>query len=352
MDHLFFTMAMVTTLLNIKVEKRIEPEELPKRLATLLVSPAKNAYQFDLPVKKKGNTGGSTKKPVPFQEGKVGVPSRDPIRVNSPNLSGKDSGQGRGKRASGKSGQRGTKSSTVKAPPQRLAKRPSGKRSSLQVKTKDIGSTTSGNVDLFSGLKRDFQKLVGSASGNLGVKASRIKNLGGFDSEGKDGLALSGDGIGGGSSTPGLEGLAEESGPGIGRVGTGRGAIGKGEGLSAGRPKVVLRTGEGEEAIILGSLDPRLIKSAIESKKDQFRLCYEKEINAQSPDLAGSVLTSFVIGPTGRVVQSGLVSSTLKNANTERCILKVIRTIQFPRPKGGGIVEVKYPFKFRPIGTR
>jgi hypothetical protein len=40
----------------------------------------------------------------------------------------------------------------------------------------------------------------------------------------------------------------------------------------------------------------------------------------------------------------------MKNANVEGCILAVIRRIDFPVPKGGGTVQVRYPFKFQPTG--
>ena len=32
------------------------------------------------------------------------------------------------------------------------------------------------------------------------------------------------------------------------------------------------------------------------------------------------------------------------------CVADVIRGIEFPKPKGGGGVQVNYPFTFRPAG--
>jgi hypothetical protein len=31
-------------------------------------------------------------------------------------------------------------------------------------------------------------------------------------------------------------------------------------------------------------------------------------------------------------------------------VADVIQGIQFPKPKGGGLVQVRYPFTFRPTG--
>jgi hypothetical protein len=32
------------------------------------------------------------------------------------------------------------------------------------------------------------------------------------------------------------------------------------------------------------------------------------------------------------------------------CVAGVIKSIEFPKPKGGGGVQVNYPFTFRPTG--
>jgi TonB family protein len=62
------------------------------------------------------------------------------------------------------------------------------------------------------------------------------------------------------------------------------------------------------------------------------------------------VLPLFVIGSSGRVSRAAVKESSLHNANVERCVLQVIKRIQFPEPAGGGTVEVTYPFKFRSLG--
>jgi len=48
----------------------------------------------------------------------------------------------------------------------------------------------------------------------------------------------------------------------------------------------------------------------------------------------------------GRVVPASVVqASTLGDKPTEDCIASAVRTWQFPKPKGGGLVIVAYPFK-------
>ena len=98
--------------------------------------------------------------------------------------------------------------------------------------------------------------------------------------------------------------------------------------------------------------DADAIEAALLAHRDEFRLCYEREINAEHPALAGRVGTTFVIGSSGRVTEAGIESTTLKNANVERCVVQVIKRIDFPMPRGGGVVQVTYPFKYSPAGTK
>jgi len=129
-------------------------------------------------------------------------------------------------------------------------------------------------------------------------------------------------------------------------VGTGAGAVGNGAGLVGGKTRIDIRSGGPEETVVMGALDYDAINAAILAHKDEFRLCYEREINAEHPNLAGRVGTNFVIGASGRVSTAAVLSSSLKNANTEQCILEVIKRIDFPKPRGGGEVSVNYPFRY------
>jgi len=76
------------------------------------------------------------------------------------------------------------------------------------------------------------------------------------------------------------------------------------------------------------------------------RYCYEKQL-IKDPGLAGKVVVKFIISPNGRVQQAKVKSSTLKNKTIEKCLTHVVRRWRFPKPKGGGIVVVNYPFVFK-----
>jgi outer membrane biosynthesis protein TonB len=56
----------------------------------------------------------------------------------------------------------------------------------------------------------------------------------------------------------------------------------------------------------------------------------------------------FVISRDGSVSGAQVKSSTLNDPALESCVGDVFMSMQFPKPKGGGIVIVSYPFVFAP----
>ena len=54
----------------------------------------------------------------------------------------------------------------------------------------------------------------------------------------------------------------------------------------------------------------------------------------------------FTIDPTGSVAEASVRETSINDENVEQCAVKVMRSLKFPQPKGGGIVVVTYPFVF------
>jgi hypothetical protein len=98
--------------------------------------------------------------------------------------------------------------------------------------------------------------------------------------------------------------------------------------------------------VILGSLDPEIIRRIVRSHSAQIKYCYEKELT-RTPGLHGKIVMKWVIRGDGTVRQSATATTTLDNANVENCLAAKIKTWTFPSPKGGGIVVVNYPFVFK-----
>jgi len=94
-----------------------------------------------------------------------------------------------------------------------------------------------------------------------------------------------------------------------------------------------------------GSLDKKVVGAIIGSHLPAVRACYEAERPA-NPDLKGRIACQFTIAATGRVITSTLQSSTMKNSKVEDCVCREMRNWEFPKPAGGGIIIVSYPFNF------
>ena len=100
---------------------------------------------------------------------------------------------------------------------------------------------------------------------------------------------------------------------------------------------------------ILGSLDPEIVRHVVREHAGQLRSCYESELT-RTPGISGKVIMKWLINGDGRVMQAQVAETQMKNANVEDCLATRIKTWSFPKPKGGGIVVVTYPFVFQQPG--
>jgi TonB family protein len=66
--------------------------------------------------------------------------------------------------------------------------------------------------------------------------------------------------------------------------------------------------------------------------------------------MKGKVAVKFVITATGSVQTAKVDMSNLNNSAVEECVVVRVRSWEFPKPKGGGIVVVTYPFVFTAAG--
>ncbi|GEJ55925.1 adventurous gliding motility protein GltG [Anaeromyxobacter diazotrophicus] len=169
------------------------------------------------------------------------------------------------------------------------------------------------------------------------------------DSRGVGGLGLKGTGTGGGGAGETI---------GIGAVGTkgrggGLGGYGSGVGgLGAKRDRdVAIATGETK---VLGAIDPELIRKVIRDHADQVRYCYEQQLTL-NPKLGGKVAIKWQINADGRASATLLDPSVPIDSDGLRtvgeCIMSRIRTWEFPKPKGGGMAIVTYPWILRSSGS-
>ncbi len=190
-------------------------------------------------------------------------------------------------------------------------------------------STIFGHQGLGGELKSAMGNMFGAAAGDAG---------------GFGGLGLRGSGSGGGGvgDTVGIGGIGTK-----GRGG-GTGGYGSGVGVLGGKKDVDIGI-TSSEPMVLGSLDKELIRKVIHANRGQIRYCYESQLN-RFPKLNGKVAIKFIISPSGSVSTSSVAQTTVGNAELEACVAGRVRTWMFPKPKGGGVVIVTYPFIFAQSG--
>jgi outer membrane biosynthesis protein TonB len=136
----------------------------------------------------------------------------------------------------------------------------------------------------------------------------------------------------------------------LGTKGSGLGGSGYGRGAGYYGKKGGGVPGVGTaDPIILGALDKSIIDRIVKQNLPQIRYCYQKELN-KNPKLFGKLVVKFVIAKDGSVSSASTKASTLKNPIVEQCVNARFRRMRFPKPKGGGIVIVSYPFVFNSQG--
>jgi TonB family protein len=167
---------------------------------------------------------------------------------------------------------------------------------------------------------------------------------------GPGGLGQVGTGRGGG-------GTGEET-LGLGKLGTmGKFGDGPGEGLRYGANKGGLLARRKPitpdvfigDSSVRGSLDKEIIRRIVRRNINQVRYCYQQGLTAR-PSLEGRAVVQFTIAPTGQVLASVLQSSTLNAVAVESCVVNAVKRWEFPKPNGGGLVIVSYPFQFNRPG--
>jgi TonB family protein len=190
-------------------------------------------------------------------------------------------------------------------------------------------STIFGKAGLGGELKSAMGNMFGATAG---------------DSGGIGGLGIKGSGGGGGGTgdTIGIGGIGTKGrGGGTSNYGSGAGVLGGKQSVDVGITS--------SEPVVMGSLDKELIRQVIQRNRGQIRFCYESQLT-KYPKLSGKVAVKFVIGGEGNVLSSNVAQSTAGNAELETCVAGRVRTWLFPKPKGGGVVVVTYPFIFKASG--
>ncbi len=116
------------------------------------------------------------------------------------------------------------------------------------------------------------------------------------------------------------------------------------EGLSS--KKTIYTAGIPSDTVVLGSMDPDVIRRILLDHLPQFRYCYQKELEKAGAELSGVIKLDFTIGASGHVAGAGAEGASGLPSDVKKCVVGVLKGITFPEPMGGGTVEVKQPMNF------
>jgi len=234
----------------------------------------------------------------------------------------------------GKSGKKNAPERNTKSAPKAID--PNSKDQARLLAQKIFGGKgPNGMATLFgtNGLGGALQAALG------GIKGTTVGDAGGVL-----GMGLKGGGGGGGGTGNTL---------GIGSVGTkgvagGQGSYGTGVGLGGKKTADIAIAASDPE--ITGSIDRELIRRVVRSHLDQLRYCYEVQLT-KNPKLSGKVAVKWVVTEQGTVSSSVVAQTTTGNNELDTCVAGRVLTWVFPKPKGGGVAVVTYPFVFKEPGA-
>lgn len=101
------------------------------------------------------------------------------------------------------------------------------------------------------------------------------------------------------------------------------------------------------KTVVLGSMDPELLRKILREYIPQFRHCYQQELIAHDEKIKGILDLNFTIDAGGKVSKFDI---RVKDAQFSKkgvgCMGRVLGLIEFPKPKGGGVVDVRQPLNF------
>lgn len=96
--------------------------------------------------------------------------------------------------------------------------------------------------------------------------------------------------------------------------------------------------------VIRPSLHKEEVRQVIQRALPRFKRCYESALSRDA-NLAGTVALYSLIQPDGRVREAIIATNTV-SAAVGRCVRAEMMRLEFPPPRGGGVVVITYPFVF------
>ncbi len=274
-----------------------------------------------------------------FAKYQVKPPEKAPEPAKPKDLSGAQEGE----KSKGEEGKLGTREAKKKEAAPSKPGTPAGEANK---KAKDLAKVK--KMGLIAALsKMGVQGGGPGALGPGGLGGGINPSLGGTraragvgDAYGVGGLGTRGAGAGGGGNALGIGGLGTKG------AGPGRGGYGQVDLGGRGKDETVFVPGH---TTVVGGLSREVINRVIQKHYSEIKYCYEKELS-KNPELYGKVTVLFLIDGGGQVGEALVQQTTLASDPVETCMINHVRRWAFPAPRGGGTVQVTYPYVFKSTG--
>jgi hypothetical protein len=98
-----------------------------------------------------------------------------------------------------------------------------------------------------------------------------------------------------------------------------------------------------KKIVVSGGLPERSVKTMIERAMPAINMCYRAASGNHSIPKGEAVFT-LVVGPDGRVIKASMEKCQGKYNNFERCMVKILKALQFPANAGRKDVIVTITF--------
>lgn len=98
-----------------------------------------------------------------------------------------------------------------------------------------------------------------------------------------------------------------------------------------------------------GGLDKDDIMRVIRGNGQLIKYCYEARVLERGA-FAGKVALDFRIGPDGKVLRATVAENTTEDEQLGTCVVARVLAWEFPKPIGGGNVDVTFPWIFMGAG--
>ena len=107
--------------------------------------------------------------------------------------------------------------------------------------------------------------------------------------------------------------------------------------------------GTGGKKVLMGILDPTEVQNILRRYIPQFQFCYEKELERTNSKVATTLVLEFSINGEGKPMNATFDSKNITFTPAAiKCFEQVIYSIQFSKPKGGGVVGIRQPLNMEP----